>query len=396
MVAERQQRRARSDDGFTLVELMASLTLIAVGIVGVIGVMNSSFRVVGSASGRAKATAVATKWVEYLRSLPYDQVVPSTNLADPYVQKQQEPVGGLKFTVKYAVTWENEATPPAQGSAAVAAYKKAVVWVTWRDPSGFHDVYQSTLLYPGGLGVYTGQTGAIFQGSNNTKPLKAKSLSAVPVTASSGVDLSWVPPDVTAGIPIPAKWIVQYSRASSFLPGEVQEVAATIPGSVTTLRVTDLADNTRYYFRIFAKSESGVLSDATLQSQTEGVLTGVSTATACSVGTASVTPSAVKKRGGSDSSRLVSNPKVEVQLLAACSGTTFEMEYFPDDGVLRTVALAPVASRPGTLAGDINGNEPVWVVGDRPINVYSYTAGVKKARANLRLVICDNSKATCP
>ena len=383
---------------------MASLTLMAIGIVGVIGVMNSSFRVVGTATSRSKATAVATKYVEYFRSLTYDKVPVSTNLTDPYVTASPsattppvwETVGGQRFGVKYAITWENESTPPQQGTAAVAAYKKAVVWVTWTDASGYHDLYQTTLIYPGGLGVHNAAQSTAQPGNSSTKPLKPKSVVATPVTGSSSVDLTWVPPDVTVGVPIPASWVVQYSRSSSFLPGEVQEIAAVIPGSVTTLRVTDLAEGTTYHFRVFSKSENGVLSDTATQTAIGGVLTGLSGSSACSVGTVSVTPSAIKKRGGNDSSKLVANPKVEVQLLTTCTGTTFEMRYSPQEGLTRTVPLAPVASRPGTLAGDIDGNESVWIVGDRPIDVYSFTGGVESVRANLRLIVCDNNRAVCP
>ena len=401
------QARVTGEAGFTLVELMASLTLMAVGIVGVIGVMNSSFRVVGTASSRSKATAVATKYVEYLRSLTYREVPVSTNLTDPYVTVSPKPgttppewetVGGQRFGVKYAVTWENEATPPQQGQATLAAYKKAVVWVSWNDASGYHDIYQTTLIYPGGLGVHNAADNVAAPGNSGTRPLKPKSLVGTPVTGTSSVDLVWVPPDVVANVPIADTWVVQYSRSSSFLPGEVQEIAATIPGSVTTLRVTDLAEGSSYHFRIFAKSKDGVLSDTATQTAAAGVLTGASGASACSVGTASVTPSGIKKKGGNDATagRLEAPyPKVEVQLLTACSGTTFHVEYSPRNGVVETAALTPVTNRPGTLSADIKGDIN-WIVGDRPIDVYSTTAGVKKLRANLRLIVCDNNKAACP
>lgn len=406
LFARRGRRRAESDAGFTLIELMASLTLLAVGIVGVIGVMNSSFRVVGTATSRSKATAVATKYVEYLRSLTYKDVPVSTNVNDPYVTVSPKPgnpptwetVGGQRFGVKYAVTWANEATPPQQGTATVAAYKKAVVWVSWNDTSGYHDVYQTTLIYPGGLGVFNAAQNVAPPGNSSTKPLKPKSVVGTPVTGTSSVDLVWVPPDVVANVPLAETWIVQYSRSSSFLPGEVQEVAARIPGSVTTLRLTDLAEGTTYHFRVYAKSASGVLSDTATQTATGGVVTGLSGASACSVGAASVTPSGIKKRGGNEAGGRLDAPypKVEVQLLTTCTGTTFQMEYSPKDGSVETVALNPVASRPGTLFAEVNGDLNSWVVGDRPVDVYSYTAGVKKLRANLRLIVCDNNKATCP
>lgn len=393
MVQPRPTLGERGDGGFTLIELMASLTLIAVGVVGVIGVMNSSFRVVGTASSRSKATAVATKWIEELRSKPYDVVLLEAQDADGTVTTPPpELVGGQSFDVTYALDEVNETTTAADGTTKTDAYVSAVVWVDWTDASGPHDLYQSTLIYPGGRGLHDAAE-VVSSDSSSTKPLKPKSLTATPVSGTSSVDLEWVPPDVTIGVPNPAEWIVQYSRSSSFLPGEVQQIAAHIPGSVTTLRVTDLAEGTTYHFRVYAKSESGVLSQEAATAL--NVMTGTSGVASCAVGTASVTPSAVKKKGGAEAGRLSVSPTVEVQLLTTCTGSTFAIEYSPQDGDVRTAMMAAVAERPGTLTATIN-KDLNWTVGDRPVDVYSYTDGVKKLRANLRLIVCDHNKAMCP
>ncbi|HUP85948.1 MAG TPA: fibronectin type III domain-containing protein [Acidimicrobiales bacterium] len=383
----------RSDAGFTLIELMASLTLMAVGIVGVIGVMNSSFRVVGTAASRSRATAVATKWVEYLRSRPYDEVK-AAGVSGATITKS-DTVSGQTFTVRYTVTQENEATanPTSPSTTIAKAYQKAYIWVSWSDASGYHDLYQTTLVYPGGKGVFNAAA-TVTQAASNAKPLKPKSLTAIPVLGTSSVDLAWVPPDATVGVPDPASWVVQFSRSSSFLPGEVQEVATSLPTSVTTLRVSDLAEGTTYHFRVYSKSSNGTISADSAQQL--NVTTLVSGSTACSLGTASVTPSAVKKKAGNDSGKLESSPQVEVQLVTSCTGTTFQIEYAPRDGETRTVALAPVALRPGTLTAAVDGTENLWAIGDHGIDVYSYTSGVKKLRANLRLVVCDNGKSACP
>jgi prepilin-type N-terminal cleavage/methylation domain-containing protein len=388
----RSRRAHRDDVGFTLIELMASMTLMAIGVVGVIGVMNSSFRVVGTATARSRATAIATRHIESIRAKPYKTIVASTLTSPLPATNFTETVGGQTFQGSETVTLENEMVPAADGTSKQNAYKKAVVWVSWRDVGGYHDIYQTTVVYPGGQGVFNAANSVNQGGVNSTPPLKPKTLLATPVTFTSSVDLVWTPPDVTVGIPPPASWVVQWSRDPSFTSGEVQEIAATIPASLRSLRVDDLADNTTYYFRVFARSVDGVLSQQAATSS--NVTTYVSQTTACTVGTASVTPSAVKKRGGSESGKLSVSPQVEVQTLGTCSGTTFEMVYAPNDTSTQTVAMTAATSR--TWRASLNGDLNTWSIGEREIVVYSYTAGVKKVRANLRLVVCDNTKTLCP
>jgi prepilin-type N-terminal cleavage/methylation domain-containing protein len=389
------------ESGFTLIELMASLTLLAIGIVGVIGVMNSSFRVVGTAASRSRATSIATKYIELIRAKPYKSIPVATSGTNYTVISPQpgpvppayvERVGGQAYDVKYVVTQENEVVPAADGTSKAGAYKKAVVWVGWRDGAGYHDIYQTSLIYPGGLGVFNAANSVNQGGSNSTAPLKPKTLVATPVEFTSSVDLVWTPPDIAPNVPPPASWVVQYSRSATFANGEVQEVATNLLASVHQLRVSDLADQTTYHFRVYAKSADGVLSAQAATAT--NITTLISSNVACTVGTASVTPSAIKKRTGNDSGKLTSDPVVEVQTNGTCLGTIFEIAYSPRDGATRTVAMQNVAAR--TWKATINGGENVWAVGEREIVVSSTTAGVKKVRANLRLVVCDNSKASCP
>ena len=84
----RGQHRAGGDAeaGFTLIELAASLTVLAIGIVGVIGVMNGSFRVAVNASARSKAVAVAT--AAYERQVD-DMLAGEDDVAD-YVRRLEE------------------------------------------------------------------------------------------------------------------------------------------------------------------------------------------------------------------------------------------------------------------------------------------------------------------
>lgn len=396
-------QRERSEGGFTLIEMMAALTLMAIGIVGVIGVMNSSFKVVGTTSARSKAVALATKRIETLRAKPYDQLAPLAALTNRTTTT--ETIGGQTFTIEYAVQNADEATRYGSDPQQTGAYKKAFVWVKWTDQSGYHDIRQETLIYPGGLGTFS-VSNSVNQAPNSTRPLRPSALTATPVSTTADVntknaiDLSWVPPAPTAGVPPPASWIVQYAAfdcnnalCSSFPATTVQEIAADLPGSMTTLRVNDLSGGTKYHFRVYSKSASGVVS---LDYAAALNVTGItSPATTCAIGTASVTPSAVKKRGGADSSKLTTNPVVTVNVLATCTGRTFELDYSPKDGLVRTLTLTGSGAT-GARSATLDGGASEWSVGARELKVYSVLDGVRTLRANLRLTVCDNSKATCP
>lgn len=383
-------RSARDDAGFTLVELMASITILAVGIVGVIGVMNSSFRVAGATSSRSKGVAVATKHVERLRATPYKLLATST-VAGQY-KVETDTVGGREFTVKTAVTLEDEATLyPGQTTKATGAYKKAYVWVSWVDEAGVHDVHQTTLIYPGGLGLHdvaktVKSTGVV------GKPLAPLSLAATPVTTGGAVDLVWVPPAPSLTAPEPATYVVQYSQDPTFPPTSVQQVAASLPSTVTILRVSDLAGGTTYHFRVFSKSGDGSLS--TTAAQALNVTTIASLSTVCAVGTASVTPSAIVKRSGNDGSGLTPSPQVQINTSGLCTGITFSMSYSPrKDGTVDTRAL-PLTST-GTYAAAVDGNQG-WIIGEHDIVVSSTQSGVTTSRATLRLIVCDHQKKVCP
>src|SRR5688500_6570407 len=128
------------DEGFTLVELVVSLTILAVGIVAGIGTTNSSFRRAGSARGRSKGVAVATMETEKLRAVPYAEL-DVTESAD----LRTETINGVDYFIEKTVQWVGEPGIPN-------AYKEGWVSVSWDDASGNHEVHQSTYLYPGGIG----------------------------------------------------------------------------------------------------------------------------------------------------------------------------------------------------------------------------------------------------
>ncbi len=383
-------RSSFDDSGFTLVELMAALTVLTIGIVGTIGVMNSAIRVAGTTGARSKGVAVATKHIETLRAVPYDQLVVDSPTAT--VVPFDDKVGNRVYRVTRTVADEAEATPtqPSGGTPGTKAYKKGYVSVTWNDESGFHEVHQTTLIYPGGRGP-SDVSKTVTSTGNSGIPDPPTALAGVPVATATAIDLTWLPPAVVVNTPRPVRYIVRYARDPTFPSTQVQEVAANIPESVTLLRVPDLAAGTTYHFRIYSQASDGTLS--TSYSQALNITTVASTALSCTVGAASVTPSAVKKKNASLGGGLATSPIVMINTGGVCTDTTFRMEYSPSAGVNRDILLTP------DLAGSYSGTIPGltdWDVGDHAIDIYSYVLSVKTKRASLRLTVCAHNKQTCP
>ena len=360
---DRRARRGSDEHGFTLIELTIALTILAVGIAGVAQVMGSAFRTAGAGRSRARAVSVATAQVEALRSLPYEQVVVSAGVTQSDVH-----VGGGTYHVRRAVTWAND-------GSVLNAFKSVTVEVSWADESGAHEVHQSSLIYPGGLGAVVTVPTPV-----PGTPGQPGLLVAVPVAAVGGVELTWTPPVPSS--PPPASYVVQYSTDTSF--ASYQEVTSELPAAAPLALVTDLAPDTTYHFRVASEAANGNRSGWTT---TNNVHTGVSTATSCRVGAATVTPSAITKAAGGG---LAANPVVTAPLIGACSAATLTAVYKPlEDGV---AVSTPLGGSGAVRSAALDGTGRQWAVGRHRIDVLD-GAGVK--RATVRLMVCDASSVSC-
>lgn len=209
-----------------MVELMVSLTILAIGMVGVVGVFNSSFSVAAGASTRSKAVSLATREVEAFRAMRYSEVPVSDATTTATDQ-----IGGRAFTIEKAVTWLNETT-------VNQAYKQATVAVSWEDGSGIHQVHQSTILYPGGLGPFAATPSSAPAPSSNAPSAPTVLTAALPAGADgdTGVNLTWTMP--TTSLELVDRFVIQYST-NSF--AAVHEVTSTIPPDSRDFRVTGLS-----------------------------------------------------------------------------------------------------------------------------------------------------------
>lgn len=387
------------EGGFTLIELVASLTILAVGIGAVMQTFTASFSVADQGNNRARAVALATREAESMRSVPYEQVgfsptqsgyVASFEDAETVVVLSPgiEPtgpdhvVGGLTFHFRRHVVWADAAS----ASSFSQAYKRIAVIVTWTDRVP-HEVRQDAFVYPGGLGAYTGpqgSTGVTVPVSTEVglPPAAPLAVTATVPAGSNGattVDLSWTPSAVI--VPPVAAWVVQYST-DGFLTANV--LTDTQPAGTTTFSATGLAPATLYSFRVAAKSSTGAQSSWSLTAvaTTNAVVTG-----ACQLGTSTVTPSAVTRLHGV-STLLSANAVVSVNAAGTCSA--LQLKYSATAGSEVLTYLLPVG---GVWTATLDGLTTPWDTGTHEIQVVN---GSGTVLGTLTFTVCVHNAKTCP
>lgn len=353
------------EEGFTLVELVVSLTVIALGLFGVMGVMGSSFGVAATATARTRAVALATQEIEALRARPYDEIVVS-----PIVETRTTAVHGTTFTVDTATIWKATA-------ASTTAYKQAVVAVSWTDERGFHDVHQTTYFAEPGRAEATPTSTPASCGSGPTEP---RSLAAVAVVgqSSTAIDISWQPGAVSS-VPV-AKWVVERLTDGSTI-GQLLDDA--VPAATFSFRSSGLAPGTTYGFRIRAASPCGSLSpwSATVTARTDDAPVA-----GCTLGTPNVTPAKVSLASNGNNASLASAPVVTIPATGTCQGFTVQYRQTKT----ASLTILAMSHSGGALSTSIPVAGP-WDVQVLTLDVREQTA----LRATLLLTVCaHNGKCT--
>src|SRR5438270_3254447 len=220
---------ARSEEGFTLVEMMMALLVLGVALVALASVFNATLQISGIAASRARAFALAQRDVEAFKGLPYCDVgyttpptaapqVASTTWTDPNDSQSysvanpygnpnpQEPapsstvlIAGRTFNISRMVVWAGSPNDNGSGGPERAsAYKRVVETVQWTDRAASpHTVRQDGNVYPGALGPYAAQNcGAFTSVGSGTPPNAVTGFTATPDVSSpsSTIDLSWTNP----------------------------------------------------------------------------------------------------------------------------------------------------------------------------------------------------------
>jgi hypothetical protein len=306
-------------------------------------------------------------------------------VGDPVVQPAGPDVvlGGMTFSFVRHVVWADAASVAGYPQA----YKRAVVLVSWVDRGGIHTVRQDAFVYPGGRGAYVGPAGSVTTTTlvaADVPPSPPLTLTAsVPAdsTGASTVNLSWTASPIST--PAVATWVVQFST-DLFVTAHL--LTDTQPASVRSFAATGLSPSTAYQFRVAARSSAGTQST---WSVTAVATTGAVAAAACSLGTATITPSAVLRLHGA-TTLLVSDAVVSVNASGSCSG--LQLKYSATAGTTTTAFLV-AAGGGGVWTGVMNGLTASWDTGTHQVQVVD---GGGSVLGTLTFTVCVHNAKSCP
>lgn len=354
-------------DGFTLVELLVTISLLAIGIVGVMQVLLGAMQVSASTDARARATAIATADVDALRGVPYRALglAPSApgfratfegaaTVVLSEVQAATTPLGdavehaGETFAVRRDVVWSDATIQGADPYDDVL--KRVVVTVTWQERSGTRTVRHETTVYPGGLGPHVGSSTTTVPPSGPSAPTCQ---SAVPGAAdpTTQIELQWSPNGV------PEAWEIERSVDGG---GTWVIETDTLPGAQTSYVSVGLTPGSSYRFRLRAivgADRSAWASCPAAQTAFAG--------TQCQLVRAMLVPGAAKRAptGG-----LQRDVVVTVVTSGDCPATNvYRARYETSPGVEVDAPMVPGAGEHTLhIAG---GGDTVWSLGVHVIDI---------------------------
>jgi hypothetical protein len=346
-----------------MVELVVGLTVLAVGIVGIIGVVNSTFGLAVGNNDRSRAVALATKELETLRATPWSQLTAQTD-ATP----REVVVGTRTYRVARAVT----DTPSG---------KEATVEVSWTGAGDrVSDVHQATKIYSSGDGGASAASAAV----SGALVAPTAVLATVPSEGAGGsiVDLTWTNP--VPGNPTGSTLVVEWSIDN--FSGSNQRLTERLAATANRIRVPGLSAGTTYSFRIGATDAAGTMS---AWSPIATVTTPVSVSATCTYGSATVTPSHIRRHASSPH-RLVQAVRVSVNTTGTCTGLHVVYRTNPE-GPVSTWLMVQSAGGVWTAAlPEVVG--AWWAVGVHELSIRDQ---LETERATAYLTVCDYGVASC-
>ncbi len=98
-------RHGTAERGFTMLELMIALTVLLIGIAGIVGMQMSAMRASAYSRHATEASVLAEDKMEELRTVPLGAIVAASDTVDARGNAAPGP-----FTRAWALTWNGAAT----------------------------------------------------------------------------------------------------------------------------------------------------------------------------------------------------------------------------------------------------------------------------------------------
>jgi prepilin-type N-terminal cleavage/methylation domain-containing protein len=437
-------RRHSEESGFTIIELVVSLSLLAIVAAPLAGVFWSAIRTAGSAAHRSDGAAVASREIEAMRAVPYDQVGfyddqnatvppnspagtttvslgptspaanPSTQTLPPQIQpvtpdpkaasgylpdpnpNNANPVvfGGVTYTVARYVVWA-DATGPSGGptpTTFVQAYKQLTVIVKWTDQAGSHTVEQDSLLYPGGRGAYGGPGPSV--ATTTTAPIFAPTapvladINPLNVTDTTA-QLFWSQP---IGGGVVSYYVIEYATDAGFTQNV--NVTGHLPGP--SFPVPNLVPSTTYYFEVIAYTSSSQSATSMPKSTTTTagagscVLGGLNVSGATSLSTTGT----ILKNGGSG--QMSEDLKLSWVTSGPCPADLYQVHATdPSSANDPSSPYTLIAGGGGTYSGLVSSaNQKGWAVGLHTFTVWDASKGTATSVVKT-FKVCTSGVGSC-
>lgn len=264
-------RRWRGQKGVTLIDTVIGASLVLVAFVGIAAVFQLSIDVVTNNRARAGAIALANEWMEYVRSLEYDDVGTIGGIPTGVVPQSESLVlNGIPYTRRTTIQFVDDpydglgaADTFPTGSPVFVDYKAVRVAISWQSRSGERTVYFVTRVEPqNGIEVAcTSSCGtlSISVTGASAQPISNAQVHIVNTNTSPAIDLTtYTNIDglvILAGAPVASGYQVTVSKTGH---NSAQTYSASIPDNPNPSPGHQEVFQNQTTSLVFAPNSSGV------------------------------------------------------------------------------------------------------------------------------------------